>query len=107
MQEQKYEELERRASTDGQQKDAIRQLEARMRIHDVINQMKDEGKALVLTDEEERLLRSFRRFQLRMRKHGEVFTWQTRKPEGVVLAADTAEIVHPAEAAAAAGRRAA
>jgi hypothetical protein len=34
-----------------------------------------------------------------MRKQGEVFTWQTRMPEGVQLAEDTAEILHPQEAA--------
>jgi len=34
-----------------------------------------------------------------MRKHGEVFTWQTRMPDGVQLAAETANVLHPAEAA--------
>ena len=90
----KYNELEERASRSAQL-DAIRQLEARARIHAEVEKMKDEGKALVLTDEEEKMLRSFRRFKLRMRKQGEVFTWQTRIPEGVQLAEDTAFIEDP------------
>ena len=96
MQEQKYDELEGRASQIAEC-DAIKKLEARARVHHEIELMKEEGKALVLTDEEERMLISFRRFKLRMRKQGEVFTWQTRKPEGVQLAEETAEIVHPSE----------
>lgn len=97
MNEMKYDELESRASESGLQ-DEIRNLESRPRIHREIERMKEEGKALVLTDEEERMLHSFRRFKLRMRKHGEVFTWQTRKPEGVQLAEETTEIIHPSEA---------
>lgn len=61
--------------------DAIKKLEARARVHQEIEAMKAEGKAFELTDEEERMLISFRRFKVRMRKDGEVFTWQTRKPE--------------------------
>lgn len=96
MQEQKYEELENRAS-HSQEADAIKKLEARSRIHREIELMKEEGKALVLTAEEEDMLRTFRRFKLRMRKDGEVFTWQTRRPEGVQIVEETAEIIHPSE----------
>jgi hypothetical protein len=60
--------------------------------------MKAEGKALELSDEEIDLLRAFRRFKIRLRKDGEVFRWQTRKPEGVQLVEDTAEVILPAEA---------
>jgi hypothetical protein len=94
---EKYNELERRASVTGEL-DAIRGLEVRSRVHREIEQMKEEGKALVLSEEEENMLRSFRRFKLRMRKNGEVFRWQTRRPEGVQLAEDTAEIILPSEA---------
>lgn len=96
MQEQKYNELETRASETAEL-DAIKKLEARARIHQEIELMKEEGKALVLTDEEERMLRAFRRFKLRMRKQGEVFTWQTRMPEGVQIVEETANVVDPSE----------
>jgi len=97
MQEQKYNELESHASLSAEQ-DHIKLMEARSRIHGEIERMKEEGLALVLTPEEEDMLRSFRRFKLRMRKDGEVFTWQTRRPEGVQIVEETAEIVSPQEA---------
>lgn len=93
----KYEELEQRASFSVELDD-IRRLESRARVHQEIEAMKAEGKALELSDEEIKLLESFRRFKLRMRKDGEVFTWQTRRPEGVQLVNETAEIIHPSEA---------
>jgi hypothetical protein len=98
MQEMKYNELEDRASKS-EMLDAIKNMEARSRVHDVIDQMKEEGKALVLSSEEENMLRSFRRFKLRMRKQGEVFTWQTRIPEGVDLVEDSGLVMHPSEVA--------
>jgi uncharacterized protein YecA (UPF0149 family) len=97
MQEQKYSELEERASQTGE-RDVIKKLEARARVHQQIEAMKAEGTALELSDEEIKLLESFRRFKLRMRKDGEVFTWQSRRPEGVQLAEETAEIIYPSEA---------
>lgn len=97
MQEHKFEELESRASLS-EERDAVRNLEARSRVHQVIESMKAEGKALELTAEEEEMLWSFRRFKLRMRKDGETFHWQTRRPDGVQIVGDTAEIVHPSEA---------
>jgi hypothetical protein len=98
MQEMKYEEIERRAIPAGLI-DAMEKAKASARVHDVISRMREEGKALTLTEEEENMLCAFRRFKMRMRKQGEVFTWQTRKPEGVQLAEDTAEIVLPQEVA--------
>lgn len=96
MNSEKFAELEERAARPALT-DEIRQAEALSRVRHEIEQMKAEGKALELSDEEERLLIAFRRFKLRMRKDGEVFTWQTRKPEGVQLVTDTAEIVAPNE----------
>lgn len=96
MQEQKYRELEDRASDSGEL-DAIRRLEAKVRVHQEIELMKAEGKALELTAEEEEMLRSFRRFKLRITKNGEVFSWQTTKPEGVQIVEETANILHPSE----------
>lgn len=89
MQEQKYSELEERAIPAGIF-DQVKKLEARARIHQEIEAMRAEGKAFTLTDEEISMLESFRRFKLRMRKDGEVFKWQTRKPEGVQLVEETA-----------------
>ena len=97
MQEQKYSELEERASAIGES-DLIKKMEARFRIAQEIEAMRAEGKALTLSDEEIEMLQAFRRFKLRMQKDGEVFTWQTRKPEGVQLVEETAQIVHPNEA---------
>lgn len=97
MQEQKYNELEDRASRVGVM-DEVQKLEARSRVHREIELMKAEGKALVLTSEEEDMLHAFRRFKLRMRKDGESFSWQTRRPEEVQIVQDTAEVVHPSEA---------
>lgn len=96
MQEQKFEELENRASLSAEL-DQIKKLETRSRVHQEIESMKAEGKAFELSSEEEEMLRSFRRFKLRMRKDGEVFTWQTRKPEGVQIVEETANIIHPNE----------
>jgi len=99
MQEQKYEELETRASDlmRAERADLVQKLEARSLIHAEIEKMRSEGKALTLSDEEFSLLESFRRFKLRMRKDGEMFSWQTRKPEGVQIVEETANIVHPSE----------
>ncbi len=91
-----YQELENRAIPAGIQ-DAVKKLEARSVIHREIEAMRAEGKALTLADEEFRLIESFRRFKLRMRKNGEVFTWQTRLPEGIEIVQDTAEILTPEE----------
>ena|ERR1700733_5020754 len=96
MQERKFEELEDRAS-QCEPADHLKALEARGRVHKEIEAMKAEGKALELSDEEEQMLKSFRRFKLRMRKNGEVFKWQTHVPEGVQIAKETGAIVHPQE----------
>lgn len=93
---EKYNDLEVRASQISEV-DMIKKLEARSRVHQTIEAMKAEGTALELSDEEIKILHAFRRFKLRMRKDGEVFTWQTRRPEDVQLVEDTAEIIHPSE----------
>jgi len=98
MQEQKFEELENRASQIAEV-DVIKKLEARERVFQTIQQMKAEGKAMELNQEEEDMLNSFRRFKLRMRKHGEVFSWQTRKPEGAQIVEEAANVLHPQERA--------
>lgn len=107
MQEQKYEELgnrsteamaeQERQAMSFAMRDQIRKLEARQIIEATIDKMRENGEALTLSEEEIKMLESFRRFKLRMRKDGEVFTWQTRRTEGVQLVSETAEIVHPSE----------
>lgn len=98
MDDTKYAELETRA-TDSAQMDLLKKLESKARIHQEIEIMRREGKALTLTDEEIQMLESFRRFKLRMRKKCEVFTWQTLKTEGAQIVEDTALISHPNESA--------
>jgi hypothetical protein len=97
MQEMKYEEIEQR-SIPSALRDEVKKLEARAVIHQQIEQMRAEGKALTLSDEEFNLLESFRRFKLRMRKNGEVFTWQTRIPDSVIITEETGIILSPQEA---------
>lgn len=99
MQEQTYKVLENRTSDlmGAERGDLAQKLEARSIIHAEIEKMRSEGKALTLSDEEFSLLESFRRFKLRMRKDGETFSWQTRKPEGVQIVQETAEIINPNE----------
>lgn len=98
MQEQKFEELEDRASF-AEKADELKQLETRTCVHKEIELMKAEGKALELTDEEAEMLHSFRRFKLRMRKAHDTFRWYTAKPEGVQIAEEGSLIVHPQEVA--------
>ncbi len=96
MQSEKFAELEERASQPAE-RDEIAQLQTRSRVEREIEKMITEQKAMELSSEEEDMLRSFRRFKLRMTAAVEVFSWQTRRPAGVQIAEDTAQIVHPAE----------
>lgn len=69
----------------------------RKAILDETEKMVESGQAYQLTDEEERLLRSFRRFHLRC-KPGAVFKWQTRPvAEGVTIEPNTGLISDPHE----------
>ena len=96
MQEPRLTELEQRSRQAGLL-DQFKKLEDETRVKDVIEEMKAEDKILVLSAEEEDMLRSFRRFKLRMHKNGEVFTWQTILPKGVQIAEETGVIVDPRE----------
>lgn len=96
MTEQKFEELQSRASSIGEL-DTIKRMETAARVRSVIDSMKVEGQVFTLTDEEVLMLTSFRRFKLNIRKDGAVFTWQTRKPAEVEIVEETALIVHPSE----------
>jgi hypothetical protein len=98
MNDSHLEELQLRAAFEAEPMDRVRRLEARSRVYGEIEKMKAEGKVLELSEEEEKVIVSFRRFKLRMRKDGEVFTWQTRRPEGIQIVDETANILHPEEA---------
>ena len=95
MQEQKFRDLEDRASLSAEI-DAIKKLEARERVLAEVENMKQSGEALALSDEEIKLLQSFRRFKLRMRKNGEVFKWQSVLPAFEVVQ-ETGLIADPQE----------
>ena len=96
MQELKYEELENRASRISDT-DLYKKLEANARVHAEIELMREEGKALTLSDEEVSMLTAFRRFKLRMRKSMEVFNWSTHIPDRIQVVNETAEIIYPNE----------
>ena len=93
----KYSDLETRATELAKPADDLQRLAAMAHVRDTIDRMRETGEALTLTDEEERMLWSFRRFKLRMRKNGEVFKWQTALPTGVQVVSETANVITPAE----------
>lgn len=74
-------------------------LDAKRAIQTELEAMKSQDKILMLSDEEERMLRAFRAFRLRC-KPGGVFRWQTHpENEGVVLAVDSGLVSDPQEVA--------
>jgi hypothetical protein len=73
-------------------------LSARPAMDAEMERRKKDGEVLILTDDEMAMIRSYRRFLLRVKRGGEVFRWQVAKPEGIVVAADTALVVAPNEA---------
>lgn len=92
MQEQSLRELETKLA---QPLDDTSEDVTRRRARKQIAEMIQNEEVLVLTDEEERMIREFRRFKLRMRKNGEVFTWQTSKPAGIVVSSETGLVQDP------------
>ena len=54
-------------------------LSARRAIETELEQMKGSGRILLMSDEEERLIRSFRRFKGQLKRDGDVFKWQSRR----------------------------
>jgi hypothetical protein len=95
MQEQKYDEL--RNETAQSMSDEMFGANAHQRakkaleaaIAKQVDQMTADGRAFTLTDEEERIIKSFRRFKSNCKKDGEIFKWQTRRTEGVIEAPET------------------
>lgn len=101
MQEQKYNEL--REETASEMSDSLFGENAHQRakraleeaIQKKVDQMTADGRAFTLTDEEERIIKSFRRFKANCKKDGEIFKWQTRRNEGVIEAPDTVFVRDP------------
>ena len=82
MQEKMYDKLGDRAAElfkEAQIK-ALHRETAKEKIKTVLEAMRSENKILMLTKEEERMLRAFRAFQLSC-KPGAVFKWQTQRVE--------------------------
>jgi Zn-dependent metalloprotease len=100
MQDRTATELSMRAFADlktAEQMDELAELEARARLRKQMKQMIATKEINILSEEEENMIHSFRRFKTRMRKNGQVFTWQTRMPEGVQVVDDSALVLHPNE----------
>ncbi|MFZ1007180.1 MAG: hypothetical protein WAN65_10105 [Candidatus Sulfotelmatobacter sp.] len=103
MQEHKYDEL--RSETAREMSDELFGANAHQRAEQAlkaaiarkVEQMTADGRAFTLTDEEERIIKSFRRFKANCKKDGEVFKWQTRRVEGVTEAPETVFVRDPQE----------
>ena len=100
MNQETYNEVEERSSASLNEIYAhMGQQTARSVIHQQIENLKSVGKVLILSDEEERLLASFRRFKAACKKAGDVFKWQTRPDDGVILPPDQVLVHDPSEVA--------
>lgn len=62
----------------------------------VVDKMVADGQAHLMSDEEERLLKSFRRFKVSC-KPGSVFKWQTHPEAGVIVVQETSLVADPQE----------
>jgi hypothetical protein len=97
VKQESYDEMKSRASNIMDDIFTIDKIFARQAINQVSEEMVREDKVLILSDEEERLLRSFRSFKAYC-KVGAVFKWQTR-PTGelVVMATETGLVSDPSD----------
>ena len=84
MQKETFDSIPERITRDGLQKffktvprTEIDKRVAKELIDAELAAMRDSGEIKLLTDEEVRLLRSFRRFKLTVKRAGVVFRWQT------------------------------
>lgn len=67
-------------------------------IGETLAKMVESGRAHLVSDEEERLLKAFRRFKIGC-KPGAVFKWQTHPEAGVIIVQETGLISDPQEVA--------
>lgn len=85
------------------QQSELKALEADAVIRERIEQMKDDGSVLMLSEDEDRMLRAYRSFRLRS-KYGDVFKWrchgkaETVAGEQIEACRETGLIVDPREA---------
>jgi len=99
MNSEKFPELESRSSTALADRFSAMKEHAEHFIHQKVQEMKDEGKAHELTDDEEAMLLSYKRFYAKS-KPGSVFQWRTpRVQQGIVLPPEPSLLVHPQEVA--------
>jgi hypothetical protein len=100
MESQKFEQLENNLSAELERRATSleRKLEAQKLAALEVERMKAAGEAHEITDEEIRMIRSLRRFKATC-KPGDVFKWQTRPVEGIVITPENAPamIVDPQE----------
>jgi hypothetical protein len=96
MQERYADELSTRSVE--RLKEMFPHAEAETTVRAELEAMRAEDKVLIMTDEEERMIRSFRRFKLSC-KPGAVFRWQTRPQEGVLVSQETGLVRDPQEVA--------
>ncbi len=97
MNSDKFPELERRSTTDLAEKFSAMKEHAEHVIAEKVKQMKDEGLAHELTDDEEAMLLSYKRFYAKS-KPGSVFQWRTpRVQAGIVLPPEPSLLRHPQE----------
>lgn len=106
MQEITYEQLGDSASKTLEEmfrKDSeVKALEADAVIRNRLEEMKGDGSVLMLSEDEERMLRAYRSFRLRS-KYGDVFKWRCHSKKdaltgSVEVCRETGLIVDPREA---------
>ena len=97
MNSYKFPELERRSTTSLADKFGAMKEHAEHVIAEKVQQMKEDGLAHELTDDEESMLMSYKRFYARS-KPGSVFQWQTPRVQfEIVMPPDVSLIQHPQE----------
>lgn len=93
----KFPELEKRSTTSLADKFGAMKEHAEHVIAEKVQQMKAEGLAHELTDDEEAMLIAYKRFYAKS-KPGSVFQWRTpRVQSGIVMPPDVSLILHPQE----------
>lgn len=95
MQMQQFDELGERATAGLNSQvaaDMDQAGDAAKAINTELAAMRDEDKILILSDEEERMLRSFRGFKSTCQKPGAVFKWQTHPETGITTPPDSVPV---------------
>lgn len=97
MNSDKFPELERRASSTLADKFSAMKEHAEHVIAEKVQAMKEAGEAHELTDDEEAMLLSYKRFYAKS-KPGSIFQWRTpRVQQGIVVPPEPSLILHPQE----------